>query len=406
MNIKPIRNETDYKEALRALELLVASDPDPDSVDGDKLSVLSTLIESYENDQYPSTLPDPIDAIKFRMEQADLSPLDLVPFIGSRSKVSEVLSGKRPLSLEMIRALEAGLGIPADVLIKKPDAGDKFQTWSDALVKAMDKIGYFGKASFDGKNKDSLLTAFFGSATNTTPQLAWRKTDQRISPRTDEHALTAWVTFLEHKAAAIDTSDYVEGTVDLEFMRNVLKLSIHADGPLRAQKLLKDNGIVLVVTPHLPKTRVDGVAILSNKKKPVVGMSLRFDRIDNFWFTLLHELAHIALHLNQDSVFFDELEDGLGIDANDSEKDADTMAQEAIIPASKWEISPAKIIPSPMAAQSLANELGIHVAVVAGYIRHRHQNYFYLKKIVNNTNTGVRHLFNGQFAQRGSHGND
>lgn len=84
MNIKPIRNETDYKEALRALELLVASDPDPDSVDGDKLSVLSTLIESYENDQYPSTLPDPIDAIKFRMEQADLSPVDLVPFIGSR----------------------------------------------------------------------------------------------------------------------------------------------------------------------------------------------------------------------------------------------------------------------------------------------------------------------------------
>ena len=127
MNIKPIRNETDYKEALRALELLVASDPDPDSVDGDKLSVLSTLIESYENDRYPFTLPDPIDAIKFRMEQADLSPVDLVPFIGSRSKVSEVLSGKRPLSLEMIRALEAGLGIPADVLIKKPDAGDKFK---------------------------------------------------------------------------------------------------------------------------------------------------------------------------------------------------------------------------------------------------------------------------------------
>jgi HTH-type transcriptional regulator/antitoxin HigA len=398
MSIKPIRNDKDYEEALRALELLVAADPDPDSADGDKLSVLATLIESYENDRYPSELPSPIDAIKFRMEQADLTPVDLVPFIGSRSKVSEVLSGKRPLSLEMIRALEAGLDIPADVLIQKPKSGGQFQTWSEALVKDMDKKGYFGTQSYDGKNKESLLSTFFGSLTNTAPQFAWRKTDQRISPRTDEHALTAWATFVERKASTINTKDYVEGTVDLEFMRNVLKLSIHADGPLRAQKLLEDNGIILVVTPHLPKTRVDGVTILSNKKKPVIGLSLRFDRVDNFWFTLLHELAHIALHLNQDSVFFDELEDGLGIDVNDSEKDADTMAQEAIIPASKWAISPAKIIPSPMAAQSLANELGIHVAVVAGYIRYRHQNYFYLKKIVNDTNTGVRHLFNGQFA--------
>jgi len=397
MNIKPIRNDSDYEEALRALELLVAADPDPDSADGDRLNILTTLVESYENDRYPSTLPSPIDAIKFRMEQANLSPVDLVPFIGSRSKVSEVLSGKRPLSLEMIRALEAGLGIPAKVLIQKPNTGGQFQTWSDALVKAMDKLGYFGKASYDGKNKDSLLSAFFGSSTGSM-QLAWRKTDQRISPRTDEHALAAWAAYVERKASTISAPDYQDGTVTLEFMREILKLSVYKDGPLRAQKMLKDNGIILIVTPHLPKTRVDGVTILHNKKKPIIGMSLRFDRIDNFWFTLLHELAHISLHLNQDSVFFDELEDGLGVDVNDTEAEADAMAQEAVIPAAKWEISPAKIIPSPMAAQSLANELGIHVAVVAGYIRYKHQNYFYLKKIVSDTNTGVRHLFNGQFA--------
>ena len=397
MNIKPIRNDSDYEEALRALELLVAADPDPDSADGDRLNILTTLVESYENDRYPSTLPSPIDAIKFRMEQANLSPVDLVPFIGSRSKVSEVLSGKRPLSLEMIRALEAGLGIPAKVLIQKPNTGGQFQTWSDALVKAMDKLGYFGKASYDGKNKDSLLSAFFGSSTGSM-QLAWRKTDQRISPRTDEHALAAWAAYVERKASTISAPDYQDGTVTLEFMREILKLSVYKDGPLRAQKMLKDNGIILIVTPHLPQTRVDGVTILHNKKKPIIGMSLRFDRIDNFWFTLLHELAHISLHLNQDSVFFDELEDGLGVDVNDTEAEADAMAQEAVIPAAKWEISPAKIIPSPMAAQSLANELGIHVAVVAGYIRYKHQNYFYLKKIVSDTNTGVRHLFNGQFA--------
>ncbi|NCU30865.1 ImmA/IrrE family metallo-endopeptidase [Candidatus Saccharibacteria bacterium] len=398
MNIKPIRSTGDYEEALRALELLVAADPDPDSEDGDRLNVLTTLIESYENDHYPSTLPSPIEAIKFRMEQANLSPIDLVPFIGSRSKVSEILSGKRSLSLEMIRALELGLGIPAKVLIQKPEAGGQYQTWSDTLVKAMDKLGYFGTSSYDGKNKEPLLSKFFGGATNPTLQFAWRKTDQRISPRTDEHALTAWATYIEYKASSVITKDYKDGTITLDYMKEVLKLSVHDDGPLRAQKMLKDDGIVLVVAAHLPKTRVDGVTILKDKNRPIIGLSLRFDRIDNFWFTLLHELAHISRHLNNDSVFFDELEDGLGIDINEIESEADSLAQEAIIPSAKWEISPAKIIPSPMAAQSLANELGIHVAVIAGYIRYKHQNYFYLKKIVSDTNTGVRHLFNGQFA--------
>lgn len=397
MNIKPIRNNSDYEEALQALELLVAADPDPDSEDGDRLNILATLIESYENDHYPSTLPSPVEAIKFRMEQANLSPIDLVPFIGSRSKVSEILSGKRPLSLEMIRTLEVGLGIPAKVLIQKPEADGQYQTWSDTLVKAMDKLGYFGTSSYDGKNKESVLSGFFGSMTSPTPQFAWRKTDQRISPRTDEHALTAWATYIEYKASSVSAKDYKDGTVTIDYMKEVLKLSVHDDGPLRAQKMLKDDGIVLVVATHLPKTRVDGVTILKDKKRPIIGLSLRFDRIDNFWFTLLHELAHISLHLDTDSVFFDELEDGLGIDINEIELEADSLAQEAIIPAAKWAISPAKIIPSPMAAQSLANELGIHVAVIAGYIRYKHQNYFYLKKIVNDTNTGVQHLFNGQF---------
>jgi HTH-type transcriptional regulator/antitoxin HigA len=297
----------------------------------------------------------------------------------------------------MIRTLEVGLGIPAKVLIQKPEAGGQYQTWSDALVKAMDKLGYFGTSSYDGKNKESVLSRFFGAMTSPTPQFAWRKTDQRISPRTDEHALTAWATYIEYKASSVSAKDYEDGTVTLDYMKEVLKLSIHDDGPLRAQKMLKDDGIVLVVATHLPKTRVDGVTILKDKKRPIIGLSLRFDRIDNFWFTLLHELAHISLHLDTDSVFFDELEDGLGIDINEIESEADSLAQEAIIPAAKWAISPAKIIPSPMAAQSLANELGIHVAVIAGYIRYKHQNYFYLKKMVNDTNTGVQHLFNGQF---------
>jgi len=398
MNIKPIRNDQDYEEALLLLEALVAKDPEPESEDGDKLSILSTLVEEYEATRYPETLPSPIDAIKFRMEQANLKPADLVPYIGSRSKVSEVLGGKRPLSLEMIRALDAGLGIPAKVLIQKPAASGDFHSWGEALVREMDKRGYFTHERYDGKNKESVLTQFFKSNLSTA-QLAWKRTSPRLSVRTDNNALLAWAEHIKHKAASITAPQtYKDGTINLALMQEVIRLSSKDEGPLLVQDFLKKHGIILVVANHLPKTRVDGVAILENKDKPVIGLSLRFDRVDNFWFTLLHELAHIALHLNDasETIIFDELEDAQGIEISEKEAEADSMAQESIIPASKWEISPAKITPSVMAAEDLADELGISAAVVAGYVRHKNQNYFYLRKLVNGDTTKLRHLFETQ----------
>lgn len=88
----------------------------------DELEVLTTLVEYYEAERYPMGLPDPIAAIRFRLEQADLSEQDLIPYIGSRSQVSEVLSGKRSLTLSMMRSLHEHLGIPAEVLLQKPGA--------------------------------------------------------------------------------------------------------------------------------------------------------------------------------------------------------------------------------------------------------------------------------------------
>lgn len=399
MNIKPIRNDQDYKEALVMLEALVQKDPVPESEDGDKLSILSTLVEDYESTRYPQSFPTPLEAIEFRMEQANLQPTDLVPYIGSRSKVSEVLSGKRSLSLEMIRALESGLGIPASALIQKADARKgQFHTWTDAIVKVMEKRGYFDGATFDGKNKESLLTTFFNNQTPMTSQLAWRKT-ARLSIRTDQYALLAWVEYLEKKASTVRVpTEYKDGLITQTFLQQIIKFSPLDNGPLLAQEFLMENGIVLVVADHLPKTRVDGVAILKNKSRPIIGLSLRFDRLDNFWFTLLHELAHVALHLDRDDggVIFDELEDGLGIVIDEDEVAADNFAQEAIVPASKWAISPAKITPSVMAVEDLAEELGISSAVVAGYVRHQKQNYYYLRKLINNEENKVRHLFQAQ----------
>jgi len=115
MEIKPIKNDRDYRRALKEIETLM--DAQANTAEGDRLDVLTTLVEAWEERHYPIESPDPVRAIEFAMEQRGLSRRDLEPFIGTRARVTEVLNHKRSLTLPMIRRLHAGLGIPADVLI-------------------------------------------------------------------------------------------------------------------------------------------------------------------------------------------------------------------------------------------------------------------------------------------------
>jgi HTH-type transcriptional regulator/antitoxin HigA len=116
MEIKPIKTKTDYNLALERLDLLF--DAKKDSVEGDELEVLGILIDQYENENFPIGFPDPIEAIKFRMEQMGYNQKDLTEIIGLKSRASEILHKKRKLSLEMIRQLHERLNIPTDVLIQ------------------------------------------------------------------------------------------------------------------------------------------------------------------------------------------------------------------------------------------------------------------------------------------------
>jgi len=119
MEIKPIRTKTDYRAALKKIEALMSARAG--SPEGERLDVMVTLVEAYERKHYPLDLPDPVEAIKFRMEQMALAPKDLVPMIGQINRVYEILNRKRPLTLQMIRRLNQKLGIPAESLIKEPD---------------------------------------------------------------------------------------------------------------------------------------------------------------------------------------------------------------------------------------------------------------------------------------------
>jgi HTH-type transcriptional regulator / antitoxin HigA len=117
MDVRPLHNEEDYKAALATVSALVDVDPAPGTPEGDELEILSILVERYEAEHFPLASPDAIEAIKFRMDQQGLSVPDMQPYIGNANRVYEVLSGKRSLSLAMIRRLHAGLHIPADILI-------------------------------------------------------------------------------------------------------------------------------------------------------------------------------------------------------------------------------------------------------------------------------------------------
>jgi HTH-type transcriptional regulator / antitoxin HigA len=118
IKVRAIKTEQDYEFVLAEIESLM--DAQADTPDGDRLDVLTTLVEAYEAKHHPIDLPDPIEAVKVRMEELGLNRKDLEAIIGSRSKVSEVLSGKRSFSIAMIRRLHSALGIPAEVLIQEP----------------------------------------------------------------------------------------------------------------------------------------------------------------------------------------------------------------------------------------------------------------------------------------------
>ena len=118
-DIKIIKTEAEYLKALKVVDAIFNAKPG--TQEGDKLELLALLIEQYENRHYPIDTPDPIEAIKFRMEQKGMTPKDLVPMIGRINRVYEVLSRRRPLTLAMIQRLHSELGIPAESLIKQPE---------------------------------------------------------------------------------------------------------------------------------------------------------------------------------------------------------------------------------------------------------------------------------------------
>jgi HTH-type transcriptional regulator / antitoxin HigA len=162
--------------------------------------------------------------------------------------------------------------------------------------------------------------------------------------------------------------------LDISWLAELVRLSAKDDGPLQAVKMAQQRGIIVVAEPQLRGLTLDGAAFLSGGV-PIVGLTIRHDRIDNFWFTLLHELAHVYLHYRAGlaSGFFDDDLDEVQSDG--IEQEADQFASSMLIPKERWRSSTARISRVPGPAEQFAKQLGIHPAIVFGRIRRDRGDY-------------------------------
>ena len=392
--IKPIRTEADYETALARIE--ESFHAAPGTPEGEELDVLTVLVEHYEAVHFPIAPSDPIDAIEFQMDQKGMSLRDLAPIIGSPAKVSEVLARRRPITMPMARALHQHLGIPAEVLLRDPNItredNPESMEWSRFPLRAMVKLEWVPNVPKLKEHAKELVSHLMDRAggQDFAIQPMYRKNDhRRVNAKTDDYALKAWCweVMARSRERGSDVT-YQQGTVTLDFLRSVAQLSTSEDGPRQARDFLAQHGIGFEYVPHLPRTHLDGAALRLQNRTPVVGMTLRYDRIDNFWFTLLHELAHIGLHLDgdaEDEGFVDDhsLRDiGATGNGDTEENDADRTAQDALIPSEIWRDGDLLDNPTPMAVVGLGWEAGIHPAIVAGRVRRELGNYRLLSQFV------------------------
>ncbi|NCC50343.1 MAG: ImmA/IrrE family metallo-endopeptidase [Spartobacteria bacterium] len=382
MKAKLIKNDTEHAAALTRIEEIFGATPG--TPEGDECELLVHLVEEYEAEHHAIDLPDPVEAIKFRMEQQGLKQVDLVPYIGNKSKVSEVLSRKRPLSLAMIRKLHDGLRIPAQVLLQEPgralsplyDGIDWKQFPLTEMLKRDWFPGFEGRANDLAERGEELLgPLLFPNGQDCRDLDMAARQGKRLGSNSDDCALWAWQARVLQLSCESDVGEYASEAMTETLMRSVISLSRLEDGPLQACRLLERNGIAVVILHHLPGTHLDGLAMMRPDGHPVVALTLRHDRLDNFWFTLAHELAHVVIHLSKGdrTVFLDDLE-GSGTKTK-KEREADKLAADLLIPTNLWKSSRLGRNASALRIREVAMRAHVSPAIVAGRVRYETDNY-------------------------------
>lgn len=232
----------------------------------------------------------------------------------------------------------------------------------------------------EAKTEAELLVQSFVKTVFQRPATALHRKRVRSGSSLDEYALLAWeCRILVLAKQSPPEGVYVSGSLDERWFRTLVQESRYPDGPRRAKKRLDAAGISLVIEPHLSHTHLDGAAFLHDGR-PVIGLSLRYDRLDNFWFVLFHELIHITRHLRRNKVesIFDDIEAA----ADELEQEADKLAGNMLIPDDVWEMALARYVRSKESVDLLASKLKISPTIIAGRIRNEANNFVILSDMI------------------------
>lgn len=380
--IRPVRDADDHRRAVARIEEIF--DAAPGSPEADELDVLTTLVSQFEKEHIRA--PSPLEAIRFRLQQAGLTSKALEPYLGSRSRVSEVMSGERKLTVDMMRSLHLHFGIPAEALLgggrnDAPPGMMKPRKAPEPSARTLAELIATGTMRAKESYADFLARACSHFPTGIgLRQAHLRKTrTERTNAKTDTMALEGWCA-----AALIKSLDLkVAGRppacgLGMDLGREIAGYSSRSNGISEVGELLSRHGIALTVLRHFAGTYLDGAAMRRSDGVYVIALTLRYDRIDNFWFTLLHEFAHVACHLDDDtSMIFDDLEIG---STDRVEEEADRFAQEALIPERFWTRANADF--GSLEVADVARNAGVHPAIVAGRWQREFKDYRRFSKLV------------------------
>jgi HTH-type transcriptional regulator/antitoxin HigA len=379
MNPRVIRTDEEHHAYLEEIARLMQKASPLSAADIDRLELLTVLVESYESKNYPVEPLDPIDAILFRMEEKGLKQADLVPYFGTSSRVSEVLKRKRPLTVQMIRALSVGLGISAETLVGLTDAPTQKREidWSKFPIKEMIARGWLTNLTRqNAASTEEAVRSYIAESGLQYGLASFRRTlsGEAQSPTT-MYALYAWLARVIQtgRKKKQDLGPFDRAQLSPSFLRLLAQMSWSERGPLLAIEYLQKNGIAVVIEPHLRGTLLDGAALRDVDGTPIIALTLRFDRLDNFWFTLIHEVVHVWKHIENDQ---DTFVDDLNVPSEDRrEAEANRLAREAFIPRLVWKRSDAYMSPSKTSIEELARDLRIHPAIIVGRLHRELGNY-------------------------------
>ncbi len=372
MTIKPIRSAKDYEDALTLATTLMTR---TDQGSLDDIEVLQAVIERWEAKVFRFEAPTPVQAIRFRLYQLGLKPRDLAPYLGTKSRISEVMNGQRQLTVDQVRALNRHLGIPAQSLIglSRHEPPVEHSATSKAAMEKLKSMGFLKGCETVGSLVQQALVAQPGMA-----MLRKSRTD-RTNAKTDLAALEAWCAAVVLTAEDKMLPKSARPARSLDAARGIARFSREPNGPALVERELAQIGIVLVLLDHLPGTFLDGAALCRGDGAPVIALTLRHDRLDNFWFTLMHEFAHVSLHVcDTASVIVDDLD----VKSSDAiEAEADEFAREALIPSRVWHsISSPTLTVGEL--NEVAAEAAVHPAIIAGRWRWEHQDYRRFSKLI------------------------